>query len=99
MRAEFARQDIPCYGAPSPIVPVPIGTEAQSRLAHRLLTERGIAAMIIEYPLVAIGAARFRLQAMATHSIEEAVLAAKVIGQTVKEVHGATGGHSRSIAS
>jgi glycine C-acetyltransferase/8-amino-7-oxononanoate synthase len=87
MREEFRRHGVACYGAPSPIIPVPIGSEAASRVAHRLLTERGIAAMIIEYPLVAIGAARFRLQAMANHTVEQGLTATRVIARTIGDAH------------
>lgn len=87
MRTEFSRRGITCYGNPSPIIPVPIGSEPASRVAHRLLTERNIAAMIIEYPLVAIGAARFRLQAMANHTVEDGLIAAGVIADTIRDAH------------
>ena len=85
MRKEFAELGLECRGQPGPIVPVMIGSEPVARICHRLLQRQNIAAMIIEYPLVSVGAARFRLQIMASHSVEDAVTAARAIAQAVSE--------------
>ena len=42
--------------------------------------------MILEYPVVALGAARIRLQVMATHSAEDAKSVARTIAEVVAEV-------------
>jgi hypothetical protein len=44
--------------------------------------------MIIEYPVVLLGASRFRLQVMASHSIAEVQHAARVIGNVMRQVKG-----------
>jgi|GEM_PF-16354 len=86
LRGELKNQGLHVYGAPSPIVPVFIGAEMDARLCHRKMMENSLAAMIIEYPVVPLGASRFRLQVMATHTDEQAVETAKVIGRVVGEV-------------
>lgn len=68
------------YGDPSAIVSVKMGTEATARLVSRQLTDLGLVANMVEYPAVPKGAARFRLQVMATHTprqIEAAVACMK----------------------
>lgn len=57
-------------GDPSAIVPVMVGAEGLARMASRQLTQLGVVANLVEYPAVAKGAARFRLQVMAQHSRE-----------------------------
>jgi glycine C-acetyltransferase len=57
-------------GAPSAIVPAMVGPEGLARQVSRRLPELGVFANLVEYPAVAKGAARFRLQVMATHSRE-----------------------------
>jgi len=85
LREEFGRHGMLCMGNPSPIVPVVIGSEREARICHRLSTERNIANMILEYPVVALGATRFRLQVMASHTCEEAIEAAGVISNIILE--------------
>lgn len=64
------------HGEPSAIVSVKMGTEAIARLVSRQLSEIGLVANMVEYPAVPKGAARFRLQVMAEHTIEQAAYAA-----------------------
>jgi 7-keto-8-aminopelargonate synthetase-like enzyme len=47
-----------------------MGTERLARRVSRLLPELGLVANLVEFPAVAKGAARFRLQVMAKHSSE-----------------------------
>lgn len=64
------------YGAPSAIVAVRTGEEAVARLMARELPGLGLMANLVEFPAVAKGQARFRLQVMATHTaadVEQAV--------------------------
>lgn len=64
------------YGAPSPIVAVRTGEEAVARLMARELPGLGLMANLVEFPAVAKGQARFRLQVMASHTaadVEQAV--------------------------
>jgi glycine C-acetyltransferase len=68
LRFELAEEGIACLGIPSAVVPVPIGNEKVGRLASAALFRRGIFANLVEFPAVAVGSARFRMQAMATHT-------------------------------
>ncbi|PWU12630.1 MAG: hypothetical protein C5B49_16015 [Bdellovibrio sp.] len=85
MRSEFANLGLECRGQPGPIIPVMIGEEKVARVCHRILQKRNIAAMIIEYPLVAVGTARLRLQIMASHEEADALTACHEIAQAVGE--------------
>lgn len=71
LRARLVAADFEVYGDPSAIVCVRIGNEALTRLVGRQLTRIGLVANMVEYPAVAKGQARFRLQVMAGHSAEQ----------------------------
>ena len=88
LRSEFSAREMICMGNPSPIVPVVIGSEREARICHRLSTERNIANMILEYPVVALGATRFRLQVMASHTPADAIEAARGISEIILEARG-----------
>jgi 7-keto-8-aminopelargonate synthetase-like enzyme len=77
LRTELARHGLQVIGIPSPIVPVVGGEESLVRLASRHLRSLGVHANLVEYPAVARGAARFRLQVMADHSIQDTIEAAQ----------------------
>lgn len=79
LRSELQLHSHKVLGVPSAIVPVLIGTESQARRAHKLSSEMNIAAMILEYPVVPLGATRYRLQVMASHTVEDAKKAARII--------------------
>jgi glycine C-acetyltransferase len=85
LRAEFAARDIHCLGDPSPIVLVPIDSEDVARVASAMLFERGVIVNLVEYPAVAAGSARFRMQLMADHTPEQVKEAARVVDATVQE--------------
>ena len=70
MREALTSVGLQHTGDPSPIVPVRVGDEALARLMSRRLPELGIIANLVEYPAVAKGDARLRLQMMPTHSFE-----------------------------
>jgi 7-keto-8-aminopelargonate synthetase-like enzyme len=70
LRASLTRRGLDFYGDPSPIVAVKTGTEGLARLVSRRLPELGLLANLVEYPAVAKGAARFRMQVMAGHTHE-----------------------------
>lgn len=55
-------------GTPSAIVPAMMRSEGLARLAASRLPGLGVVANLVEYPAVAKGSARFRLQVMAQHS-------------------------------
>jgi glycine C-acetyltransferase len=70
MRDALAAAGLKVIGDPSAIVPVLVGDEALARMASRRLPELEVIANLVEYPAVAKGNARFRLQMMPTHSAE-----------------------------
>jgi glycine C-acetyltransferase len=80
LRESLARSGVDCLGKPGPLVPVLLGREAVGRITAALCFDRGVFASLIEYPAVSVGACRFRMQVMATHTSEQAQQAAEVIG-------------------
>jgi glycine C-acetyltransferase len=70
LRDALAAAKLQVMGNPSPIVPVLVGAEALARLVSRRLPAQEVIANLVEYPAVAKGDARLRLQMMPTHSIE-----------------------------
>ena len=70
LRAQLEAAGFDIMGAPSAIVPVVVGPEALARMVCRRLPAQGIVANLVEYPAVAKGSARLRLQAMASHTHE-----------------------------
>ena len=71
LRTALATEGLQTMGNPSPIVPVRVGDEALARLVSRRLPALGVIANLVEYPAVAKGDARLRLQIMPTHSRED----------------------------
>ena len=71
MRSALAKEGLQTMGNPSPIVPVRVGDEALARLVSRRLPELEVIANLVEYPAVAKGDARLRLQMMPTHSRDD----------------------------
>lgn len=71
MRDALAAAGLEVIGNPSAIVPVLVGDEALARMASRRLPELEVIANLVEYPAVAKGNARFRLQMMPIHSAED----------------------------
>jgi len=70
MRDALHAAGLTVVGDPSAIVPVLVGDEALARMVSRRLPELEVIANLVEYPAVAKGNARFRLQMMPTHSAE-----------------------------
>jgi glycine C-acetyltransferase len=70
LRAALTAANLKFMGNPSPIVPVFVGDEALARLVSRRLPALEVIANLVEYPAVAKGDARLRLQMMPTHSLE-----------------------------
>jgi 7-keto-8-aminopelargonate synthetase-like enzyme len=75
LRERLRQTGLEIYGDPSAIVAVKMGTEATARLVSRALTGLGLIANLVEYPAVPKGAARFRLQVMAGHTLPQIDLA------------------------
>jgi glycine C-acetyltransferase len=80
LREALAAEGVVCLGKPGPLVPVLLGKEGVGRLTAALCFDCGIFANLVEYPAVSVGACRLRMQLMATHTEEQARLAAEVIG-------------------
>ncbi|HVT48346.1 MAG TPA: pyridoxal phosphate-dependent aminotransferase family protein [Vicinamibacterales bacterium] len=70
-----------CLGATSPIVPVVVGNTAVTRLVTRSSAEAGLLVNLVEWPAVPVNGTRLRLQVMATHSREQCVAAADILGR------------------
>jgi 7-keto-8-aminopelargonate synthetase-like enzyme len=68
LRAMLEEAGLQLIGVPSAIVPVVVGDEAVARMVSRRLPALGLVANMVEYPAVAKGNARFRLQVMPGHS-------------------------------
>ena len=68
LREKLTAVGLELIGIPSPIVPVLVGDEALVRLVSRHMPACGIVANMVEFPAVAKGNARFRLQVMPAHS-------------------------------
>lgn len=80
------------YGDPSAIVSVKMGSEGLARLVSRRLPDLGLIANLVEFPAVAKGQARFRMQVMAKHSPRNIVDAVRRLGTAYAEAlveHGA----------
>jgi glycine C-acetyltransferase len=79
LREEVRSLGMEVYGDPSAIVAVRSGDEALARLTARELPGLGLLANLVEFPAVAKGHARFRLQVMAGHSLQEVASAAAIL--------------------
>lgn len=98
LRSELEALGRPAIGMPSAINPVLVGKERLGRVAAGLLPRRGLLANLVEFPAVRVGAARFRLQAMATHTIDQAREAARVLAGTIAEAETMLEGKERADA-
>jgi glycine C-acetyltransferase len=80
-------------GNPSPLVPVLLGDLARGRLVTRNTLDAGAIVNLVEYPAVARGSSRWRLQLMATHTsqqIDDFVAIAAQAAASIPEVDLAT---------
>ena len=84
LREQIRERGMEVYGDPSAIVAVKAGDEALARLTARELPDLGLLANLVEFPAVAKGHARFRLQVMAGHTAEEIGSAAAVMEAAAK---------------
>ena len=85
LRGALEARGLTCLGEPSAVVPVLVGDEAVGRRAFRRLFENGMAANLVEYPAVAIGAARFRMQVQAPHDEEALRRGAEILADAIDE--------------
>jgi glycine C-acetyltransferase len=91
IRESFSAAGIDCLGIASAIVIVPVGDEAVARVATRNLVERDVLVNVFEFPAVAIGSARFRLQVMATHDEQQVRDAAPLVVEAVRAARESVG--------
>ena len=104
MRDALTAAGLSVIGDPSAIVPVLVGDEALARMVSRRLPELEVIANLVEYPAVAKGNARFRLQMMPTHTDENVMeLAARLraavdLTQPEYEEYRASGPQERPLA-
>ena len=83
LRRELEQAGLDYYGDPSAIVCVKMGSEGLARLVSRRLPELGLIANLVEFPAVPKGAARIRMQVMASHT-EKNITEAVAILKTAK---------------
>ncbi|MEP7239577.1 MAG: aminotransferase class I/II-fold pyridoxal phosphate-dependent enzyme [Devosia sp.] len=77
LRKHLTELGLEVYGDPSAIVCVKTGDEALARMMSREMPALGLICNLVEFPAVAKGEARFRLQVMARHTEAEIVAAAQ----------------------
>jgi glycine C-acetyltransferase len=71
LRTQLIAAGFEVYGDPSAIVCVKMGNEALTRLVSRQLPGMNLISNLVEFPAVAKGQARFRMQVMANHTEQD----------------------------
>jgi glycine C-acetyltransferase len=71
LRTQLIERGFEVYGDPSAIVCVKMGNEGLARLVSRQLPDVHLISNLVEFPAVAKGQARFRMQVMANHTAED----------------------------
>lgn len=79
LRSALTERGFEYYGDPSAIVAVKVGSEGLARLVSRRIPGLGLLSNLVEYPAVAKGAARFRMQVMAGHQPENIYAATDIL--------------------
>jgi 7-keto-8-aminopelargonate synthetase-like enzyme len=85
LRDSFKKLGLQCLGEPSNVVMVSVGDEALAKLTSGFLEKNGLIANLVEFPAVAKGKARFRLQVMATHTPEQIDEAVEIFYASLNE--------------
>jgi glycine C-acetyltransferase len=97
LRGAFAACDIQCYGDPCAIVAVPVGDETVARVASSLVADAGVLVNIVEFPAVAHGKARFRMQLMPGHTDEMLERAAAVVVDAIERARDSAGADRKGM--
>ncbi len=85
LRDELTQCGMSVMGNVSPIVPVLIGAEGVARLAGAIAFKKCVFVNQIEFPGVPPNTARFRMQAMASHSEDQARQAGRFVSEAINE--------------
>lgn len=85
LREELSNRGLEVLGDPSSLVPVFLGDDAVARVTSALCFERGLLCNLIEYPAVAVGMSRVRLQMQSRHTAEHARAAARILHECLTE--------------
>jgi glycine C-acetyltransferase len=72
LRSQLTQNGFTCLGEPSAIVPVFLGPDGPARVLWQELSNNGVASNLVEFPGVAINAARIRMQVQSAHTNEDA---------------------------
>ncbi len=83
LRTALTEAGFKVLGNPSPIVAVMMGREDVARIATREMFERGLMTNLIEFPAVASGTARLRMQVMTNHEPSQCKQAVEIIKLSV----------------
>jgi 8-amino-7-oxononanoate synthase len=86
LREGLRREGLEPLGAETQIVPLLVGEADDAMAFCERLLERGIFGQAIRPPTVPAGTCRLRLTAMATHRIADLRRAARLIGETAREL-------------
>ncbi|QDE67707.1 aminotransferase class I/II-fold pyridoxal phosphate-dependent enzyme [Myxococcus xanthus] len=85
LRGAFEARGVTCLGEPSNVVPVQVGDAKVARLASKKVFDRDIFANLVEYPAVRLRETRFRMQVMASHTLEQVQRAADGVCDSIDE--------------
>jgi glycine C-acetyltransferase len=85
LRDELTSRGLECLGEPSSLVPVYLGDDAVARVTSAICFERRLLCNLIEYPAVAVGMCRVRLQMQSRHTVEHARTAARILHECLTE--------------
>jgi 7-keto-8-aminopelargonate synthetase-like enzyme len=99
LRHQLREAGLDCYGDPSAIVCVKMGSEGLARLVSKRLPELGLVANLVEFPAVPKGAARIRMQVMANHSEQNIADAVQILKTAKAEAELELEGINRSSLS
>lgn len=85
LRRSLQERDVHCFGVPSAIVAAHAGQESVGRIAWALASRRGVHTNLVEFPAVAVGASRFRMQLMPSHTTEQLEQVGEIVASSIVE--------------